>query len=248
MTDAAFQSFTDGAYRGLVRLARDRYPFLSFTDAASASAGVLWRHDIDVSVHRALALARIEHDLGVRATYFVHVHSAFYNTFEDAIATRLRAIAGLGHEIGVHFDPHFYGLAPEGGAALSRAVAAEAAAIAALVNSRVVAVSFHDPDKHGGTVAADDEIAGLVSACGRTIREQFGYCSDSNGYWRFASLGDELASGSHERLQVLTHPEWWVPEPMSPRQRIARAIDGRAAAVAAGYDAALTALGRENLR
>lgn len=248
MTDAADQAFTEAAYRDLVGLARDRYPFLSFRDAGSAAAGVLWRHDIDVSVHRALALARIEHALGVRATYFVHLHSVFYNSFEDAIATRLRAIAGLGHEFGVHFDPHFYGLAPEGGAALSSAVAAEADAIASLVGSKVVAVSFHDPDKHGGTVAGDDEIAGLVSAYGRTIRERFGYCSDSNGYWRFAPLAEELSRGRHARLQVLTHPEWWVPEPMSPRERIARAIDGRAAAIAAGYDRTLAALGRENLR
>jgi hypothetical protein len=35
---------------------------------------------------------------------------------------------------------------------------------------------------------------------------------------------------------------------MSPRARIARAIDGRAAYQAAKYDAALAAVGRENLR
>ena len=245
---AANDAFTEAAYRALLEQARAKYRFLSFTAAATTEAGVLWRHDIDVSVHRALALARIEHDLGVRATYFVHLHSVFYNAFESAIAARLRAIAGLGHEIGVHFDPHFHGLAPDRAADLSPAVAAEADAIASLTEARVVAVSFHDPDKHGGSVADEDEIAGLVSSYGRTIRARFGYCSDSNGHWRFASIDEELASGRHARLQVLTHPEWWVPKPMSPRDRIARAIDGRAAAIAAGYDATLAALGRENLR
>lgn len=248
MADPAHAAFTEAAYRELLQLARDRYALLTFREAAAAAGGLLWRHDIDVSVHRALALARIEHEAGVRASYFVYLHSLFYNAFEDAIVDRLRAIAALGHELGVHFDAHFHGLAIDDGPSLSRAVASEAAAIESLIGSQVVAVSFHDPDRHGGAVAADDEIAGLVSAYGRTIRDRFGYCSDSNGYWRFAPLGDDLTSGRHARLHVLTHPEWWVPEPMSPRARIARAIDGRAASAAAVYDRTLAALGRRNLR
>jgi hypothetical protein len=131
---------------------------------------------------------------------------------------------------------------------MADAVAAEAAALAALAGVRPVALSFHDPDKHGGTVTAAGEIAGLVSASGATIRDRFAYCSDSNGHWRFTPLADELNAGRHARLQALTHPEWWVPEPLAPRDRIARAIAGRAAAVSAGYDATLAALGRPNLR
>lgn len=246
LTDPATDhDFTETAYRELLRLARGRYAFLSFRDAAAAPTGILWRHDIDVSVHRALALARIEHNEGVRATYFVYLHSRFYNAFEDAIVERLRAIAALGHELGIHFDPHF---SAGRSASPASAVDAEAAALESLTGSKVVAVSFHDPDAHGWTVIRDDDIAGRVSAYGRTIGERFGYCSDSNGYWRFAPLSEELTSGRHARLHVLTHPEWWVPAPMSPRARIARAIDGRAAFMAARYDAALAELDRTNLR
>lgn len=248
MTPKPYDDFTESAYRALVRLARDRYAFVSFRDAASAETGVLWRHDIDVSVHRALALARIEAEGGARATYFVHLHSVFYNAFEDEVADRLRAIASLGHELGLHFDPHVHHLAPERAVDLAPAVAAEAAALEALAGVRPVALSFHDPDKHGGTVTDAETIAGLASASGRSVRERFAYCSDSNGHWRFTPLAEELGSGRHERLHVLTHPEWWVPEPLSPRARIARAIDGRAASVAAGYDATLARLGRPNFR
>lgn len=238
MSDAP--DFTEAAYRDLVRSARDRYPFLSFTD--TAADGVLWRHDIDVSVHRALALARIEQEEGVQATYFVHLHSRFYNAFEDAIVDRLGAIVALGHEMGLHFDPNF---APAMGVSMDAAVAAEAVIVERLTGARVAAVSFHDP---GPEVDDADRVAGLVNTYGRALRERFGYGSDSNGYWRHTPLRDEIASGRHERLQVLTHPEWWVPEPMSPRARIARAIDGRAAYLAAKYDAAISAVGRENIR
>ena len=240
-----FQDFTEAAYRELLRAATARYAFLSFGEAATAEAGVLWRHDIDVSVHRALALARIENEQGVRATYFVHLHSRFYSALEDAIVERLRAIVALGHEVGLHFDPHF---APAMGPALDGAIAAEAAIVERLCGAPVTAFSFHDPGAHGAVVNDADRIAGLINTYGRSLQDRFGYGSDSNGYWRHTPLLDELTSGRHPRLQVLTHPEWWVPEPLSPRARIARAIDGRAAYQAAKYDAALAAVGRENLR
>jgi hypothetical protein len=206
---------------------------------------VLWRHDIDVSVHRALALATIEREEGVRATYFVHLHSRFYNTLEDAIVERLRAIVALGHEVGLHFDPHF---TPALGPSLDAAIAAEAAVVERMCGAPVTAFSFHDPGAHGAAVNDADRIAGLVNSYGRSLQDRFGYGSDSNGYWRHAPLMDLVTSGRHPRLQVLTHPEWWVPEPMPPRARIARAIDGRAACQAATYDAALAAVGRENLQ
>jgi hypothetical protein len=234
------RDFTEAAYRELVRQARARYRCLSFRDAFTAPGGVLWRHDIDMSVHRALALARIEREEGVLATYFVHMHSRFYNALEDAIVDRLREIVSLGHEIGVHFD-----LRSWSGRPLADAVAAERAMIESTTGATATAVSFHDPDVT--TLPDDDGIAGLVNAYGRTIRERFEYGSDSNGYWRFKPLRDVIA-GAGPRLQVLTHPEWWVPEPMPPRARVARCIDGRAAYLSAKYDAAMQDVGRENLR
>ena len=234
------QDFTEAAYRNLVRQAAQRYEFLTFDRAAAADAGVLWRHDIDMSVHRALALAAIERDEGVRATYFVHLHSRFYNALEDAIVERLRAIVTMGHDIGVHFDPRF---ATDG--RIEEAAGAERAIIEQLCGTRATALSFHDPDV--ATITDQDEIAGLVNAYGRTLRERFEYASDSNGYWRFTPLPEVLVSAG-PRLQVLTHPEWWVPDPMPPRARVARAIDGRAAYMAAKYDAAMKDVRRDNIR
>jgi hypothetical protein len=235
--------FTEAAYRALVRQARARYQFLTFPEAATAEAGVLWRHDIDISVHRALALARIEHDEQVRATYFVYLHSRFYNALEDTIVDRLKQIVSLGHEIGVHFDSRF---TPRGMSAAD-AILAERDVIAGAVGSVVRAVSFHDPDVPGVSISDADTIARLVNAYGAGIKARFAYGSDSNGYWRFKPLAEVIA-GSGPRLQVLTHPEWWVPEPMPPRARVARAIDGRAAYMAAKYDAAMKDVGRDNIR
>ena len=239
--------FTEREYRDLVRLARGRFEFLTFASAVGASAGVLWRHDIDMSMHRALALARIEHEEGVRATYFVYLHSTFYNALEPEVVDRLRDIAAIGHEIGLHFDPHFHRLAASDRAGLERMVAMERVLLEQTAGVRVNALSFHDPGDGEFASLADDRIDGLVNAYGPSIRDRFSYCSDSNGYWRFASLRETLDRHDISRLHVLTHPEWWVPEPASPRARIARAIDGRAGSTARRYDEALKTHGRKNV-
>ena len=198
-------------------------------------SGVLWRHDIDVSPHRALAQARIEHGEGVCATYFVWLHSPFYNALEVEVVERLREIDALGHEVGLHFDPAFYGLRPDHRAESDRRMREESAILESLLGHPIWSVALHNPGVCGWQDVEDDDLAGLVHATGRSIRSRFTYCSDSGGRWRFQQLEDVLRGGA-PRLQVLTHPEWWVPEAMAPRERIARAIDGRAARASRRYD------------
>jgi hypothetical protein len=244
MTDS-HSEFTETAYRELLVLARQRYTFRRFSDVLTMREGVLWRHDVDMSPHRALALARLERDQQVVATYFVHLHSTFYNALEADVVSKLKDIASLGHDIGLHFDPQFSGLTPADGSALSHAIAFERDVLTTALGLPVVALSFHDPGVAGFTDILSDTIAGLVNAYGLRLRRDFAYSSDSNGYWRFKRIADVLREG-HPRVQVLTHPEWWVPDVLSPRERVTRAIDGHAAAVARRYDAALSALNREN--
>jgi hypothetical protein len=94
----------------------------------------------------------------------------------------------------------------------------------------------------------DDVLCGMVNAYGRTIWSHYGYCSDSNGVWRHRRLFDVLEQAKENRLQVLTHPEWWTPTAMSPRSRIQRCLDGYAAAVGSYYDDELRGYGRPNIR
>jgi hypothetical protein len=238
-----YPQFTEAGYRDLLRLAKDRYAFRSFRDYRTAPAGtVLWRHDLDFSVHRALALARIEADEGVRTTHFVLLHSAFYNALEAEVAERIREIVALGHELGVHFDPRFYA-----GRDLDEALVRERDLVAGIFDTDVTAFSLHNPDVAGWSDGRD-EVGGMVNAYGSYLGERYGYASDSNGYWRHTPLHEVLRGGDHELLQVLTHPEWWVPEPMSPRDRVSRAIDGRARRQHARYDDVMKAMRRENVR
>lgn len=68
----------------------------------SASPVVALRHDVDERLDSALELARLEHERGLRATYFV-LHTADYWHRLDLI-DRLLELQALGHEVGWHND------------------------------------------------------------------------------------------------------------------------------------------------
>ena len=245
-TNYYFEDFTEEGYRACLALAAACWRFESF-GTASATPHVLWRHDVDVSPNRALRLAEIENTRGVKATYFFLLHSEFYSCFEKSIRAIMRRIAGLGHDIGLHFDVAFYDDIVDL-ASLERRILFEANLVAELAAAQPGAVSFHNPTPQQLERYDQPRLAGLANAYGRPLQTGYHYVSDSNGYWRFNRLHDVLAARANPALHVLTHPEWWTPECHSPRDRIVRAIEGRAARGLDAYDAFLKAQGRENVR
>jgi hypothetical protein len=88
------------------------------------------------------------------------------------------------------------------------------------------------------------EYSEMINAYAKIHFDMTNYVSDSNGYWRFRSLKEVLSDPNTEKLQVLIHPEWWTPEPLSPRARIWRAHIGRANNAHSRYIALLESLGR----
>jgi hypothetical protein len=93
--------FTYAEYaRFLDRLGgRDVVPMRDF---ARGEGDLALRHDVDLRLDSALELARLEHDRGLRATYFV-LHTAPY-WVDPELVPKLRALQDLGHELGFHND------------------------------------------------------------------------------------------------------------------------------------------------
>ena len=60
-------------------------------------AFVILRHDVDARPQNSLRLARLEHTLGIRGTYYFRIP----HTFQPSI---IQEIASLGHEIGYHYE------------------------------------------------------------------------------------------------------------------------------------------------
>ena len=240
---SSWQQFTEDGFRAIIRqLKQENYAFALY-GKEPGERHVLWRHDVDMSMHRALQLAKIEAEEGVSATYFVNPRSDFYNLAEPEIGRLVHAIEALGHEIGLHVDAGALGGKDWTIGPLKEAVAIERRLTESILKRPVRAMSWHNPDQSNVLDFDDDEIEGLVNAYGRRIRRDYQYCSDSNGYWRYDPMTEVIARGS-PRLHLLTHPVWWTPEPLAPSDRVDRAILGRARAVRRDYDLLLERAGR----
>lgn len=239
-----FADFTRDNYRRLIKLAKKKYTFCNFENYKGKDNFILWRHDIDFSVHSAYALAKIEASEKVQSTFFVHLHNDFYNVLEKEIVDLLKKILKLGHKAGLHFDCHYYNIKSEKG--LEKKLEFEKDLLQQALRTDIDVFSYHNPTKE--ILAYDkDTYAGMINTYNKFFRGEIGYCSDSNGYWRFDRLEDILTSGKYENLQVLTHPAWWQKEVLSPQERIWRSIEGRAAKTKKKYLEVLNTMGRENV-
>jgi hypothetical protein len=240
--------FTELYYRNLLQIAKKNYNFTSFCNYKSEESIILWRHDVDFSVHRSLELAKIEQDEGVRSTFFIYLHSEFYNVFELEVTHCIREIIKAGHEIGVHFDPAYYEGKIKSYEDLEDLLSYEKRLLEEIFKIEVKVFSFHNPDI-GDWLKFDDEIiAGMVNTYSHHFKNNFGYCSDSNGYWRYEQLVDVLEKREQSQLQVLTHPGWWTPENIPPMERVYRAVLGRSNNVLFKYHQTLEKVGRLNCR
>ena len=101
--------FTLKIYRELLCTLRDRgYKFLTFEqycelknlDQTSSLPEklIILRHDVDLKAGNSLQIAKIEHELGVQASYYFRVVP------QSNKPEIIRAIADLGHEIGYHYE------------------------------------------------------------------------------------------------------------------------------------------------
>lgn len=242
MTDTT--DFTLDHYSKLIELAKATYKFIGYSEISPDQRFVLWRHDCDFSLNRALRLARLEQAHQVRSTYFLNPHCEFYNLLEKKQAEIVENILGHGHDIGLHFDATFYQARSED--ELDALVAKEAGWLKDWFGVGPTAFSFHNPDAFLLTCERDS-YGGLINCYSRKFKDKIPYCSDSNGYWRYRRLHDVLARGDEPRLQVLTHPGWWQDAALYPRQRMLRSVFGRADAAMRLYDDTLQVHGRENL-
>lgn len=211
-----------------------------------AEPHVLLRHDVDLSIHRAAKLAAVERDEGATATYFLNPRSSFYNLLEPSVSALVRRIAKAGHDLALHFDGSAYGVRTWLAGELEEAVGKERRILESIIERPVTTISWHNPDQSNLLSFSGETIDGLINAYSERLKREYFYASDSNGYWRFRPMGDVIAE-RRPRLHLLTHPEWWTPEPMSPSARVDRAILGRGNAVRREYDALLRAAGRLNV-
>jgi hypothetical protein len=178
------------------------YRWASF-DRHPRSGDLFLRHDVDLSLEAALEMARLEHELGVRATYFLMTESGFYNLDSHVGLYALRQLRRWGHAVGLH-------------AVYPRAE----------VDRRFdKVIAWHNPEP----AYMSQPIGGAVNVMEEPYFTPGHYRSDSNAQWREGCPHDELAAGTFEWLQLLVHPEIWVYEGSTMRETMESMLDAKRA-------------------
>lgn len=238
-----FADFTFSEYKKLLCIAKAKYEFRLYDEIEPQDDFILWRHDIDFSVDSSLKLANIEYENQIRSTFFIHLHSEFYNPLEKHTTEKINNILKLGHDIGVHFDFGFY---DRNVPMMERYLNMEKEILETTFQREVKVFSFHNPTEFELT-CEDYQYANMVNTYAQFFKTQVGYCSDSNGYWRHKRMKDYLMETEEARLQILTHPNWWSEKVLSPKQKIVSCIEQRSATTYAQYEDSLALHSRENI-
>lgn len=159
---------------------------------------VLLRHDIDFSLSDALDMARIEHSLGIKSTYFVMLDSPFYSILDSEGKAYIAQIQSLGHEIGIHFDP-INSICMEDDLQVYIDI------FKRLLNINIQVISFHRP---GEVLNKNITFDFVKHAYEMRYFNRKRYLSDSSGRIDRVlnyNFGDLKECG----MQLLIHPIWW---------------------------------------
>lgn len=238
-----FSDFTLNNYHSLLSLAKKNYEFRLFNEEYQHRSALL-RHDVEFSIPITLEMAKIEADLGIRSTYFVQVHCEYYNTLEKMNIVALKEIIELGHQIGLHFDSHFWAVNDE--SQLDKCIEVDRKVLETYLETEVKAFSFHNNTDF--TLSCRKHTYGnLLNVYSEHFRQKYAYNADSLGYWRFERLEDRLLEAKEEAIQILIHDGMWQHEVLPPRQRVFKVIDDRVKWMKDGYDKHLATIGQRNI-
>lgn len=174
-----------------------------FDEPWEAGTGLL-RHDVDYDPTLAAELARLNEKAGLAGTFFIMLDSPFYNAFSPESREAIRAIAGMGQRVGLHYYHDGPGVLDI--AKLSR----EFEALKYLAGSAAPVVAWHNPPEGFGELNEAARKAGFASAYDPRICAPDRYVSDSNARNGAESIAGFVKRCKAPTAQVLLHPIIWM--------------------------------------
>ena len=200
------KNFTYDAYVRFLGFLRQNFNIIPFCEVSKEHGSyLLLRHDVDASLEAALKMAKVEHDLGLRSTYFVLFSYRFYNLFERNDLATLKQISGLGHEIGLHYDVVTY---ESYGQDMKETLENEIELLECLLGKKVFSIARHNVSFMTG----EDPFKGIksyINAYDPELCES--YVSDSCRSWFLKDLA-RLLDLNYMKVQLLIHPFLWTED------------------------------------
>ena len=200
-----------------------------------------FRHDIDWNPFKALEMAGIEKDFGIRATYFILPTSDYYGHMDKSGFVRnspmdslCRELYDTGAEIGIHndlltvmieykLDPYLFN---QNDLSFFRSINVPIYGTASH-GSPIAKVTVPSYQMFSDFAKSDSvEFRDVYYPLGKYSLKEYGfeyeayfinyslYFSESGGKWNdpggFTEILSKLENSiPGDRIQILTHPEWW---------------------------------------
>lgn len=208
--------FSYSYFKKILQTAKSSFELHQFKEAPKIVGDLekpklILRHDVDVSPMRALAMARVEKEFGIRSTYFVMTESPCYCMEDDTSRDIFQKIMDMGHEIGLHLDPRTHGTE-----STKAKIDSACKELENIIGLPVSAFSFHrPPDEY---LRGRLTISNRVNAYAEELMKW--YLSDSKGRWKCGEPLPKLLRPEKPLLQLLIHPIWWGNEHMSGKERV----------------------------
>lgn len=214
-------------FRQLLHAVRARFIAHVLSDATEVLPNngppvLFLRHDVKISLSKALRMAEIENEYGLPASYMVRADSPLYCLDERQTRIQLLEIMQMGHEVGLHFD-----LARETRQSPSylRLVEAEIRTacmrVEQIICRPVRSVSFQRPIPllFGGPLLLN----GRINADAEELRA---WClSDNGGRCHSGDPIAQITGQSGSVFQMILHPIWWGERHILAPQRLQEFFD-----------------------
>ncbi len=198
-------NFTYDGYIKLIDSLKNRdYQFCNYLNYDEYDKLVIFRHDIDNSLNKAIEIARLEYKNDVKSTFFVLLSTNFYNVFSKESNEILKEIMYLGHDIGLHFDEKRYDIS--NAEELEYWINRESSILTYALDKEIEVVSMHRPSKW--ILENDIKFDGIINSYSKKFLSDFKYLSDSRMHWREDVLGI-IESEKYDKLHILTHSFWY---------------------------------------
>ncbi len=204
--------FTYSGYKDLIQKIRNNdFEIIKYTETGQYEKEVILRHDVDVSLEKALEFAYFEAELNIQSTYYILLSSNLYNIMSKKSTECIKKIYEFGHSIGLHFDETKYqkSIGKVYNPSIIKSCIIKEKDIMETVfdGIPVESVSMHIPSQD--TLKANLTFeSGFINSYSEEYFKNYKYVSDSEMRWR-EDVDDIVCSGKYKKLHILTHPIWY---------------------------------------
>ena len=218
-------NFSYDTYSILLKKITESKTCLSFGDFKKNRVNydfLLLRHDVDYSPELALKMARLEADLGIKATYFILLSSPHYNLLNSQFIQFPRKLTKMGHEVGLHYDVEvFEAFTSKKQIELLKL---ECELLSSLACKEVKSIAMHNPSTSGEDIFKKTN---FINAYADQFTKEISYFSDSCGAWRNEFIDCVIKNDFPSQMQLLIHPIFWGSIHLSRWEVIDRFIQGK---------------------